>query len=373
MLFWVITAMMSGAALGLLLWPLYRRTGPPIGAAEADIAVYRDQLAELDRDVARDLIRRDEAQAARNEVARRMLAAAEAGRIAIPHGAAGTRNAAFLSALIGIPAVALSIYLMLGRPDLPGVPRAERLATAVERNDFAAMVAQVEAHLAGNPRDAQGWIVLAPAYRRLGRYSDAAEAFARALELAPPTPGLLTDYGEALVLAQQGIVPAKARKAFEQALALGKTDTKARFYLALADRQEGKHAEALSRWRAMLDEGPANAPWREAVERQIAALERDMAGAPQLAEDDLARAEGLSGEERQAMVRGMVDRLASRLQQDGKDLQGWLRLARARMVLGERDAAIAALKTAEHHFMGDQASLALIEDTKKSLGLGEVK
>src|SRR5918995_448141 len=359
MLFWVIIAAMTAAALGLLLWPLHRRTEPQVGAAEADLAVYRDQLAELDRDVARGLIRPDEAQAARNEVARRMLTAAEAGRTVTPRGAAGDRNAAFLSALIGIPAVAISTYLMLGRPDLPGLPRAERLATAVERNDFAAMVARVEAHLASNPRDAQGWIVLAPAYRRMGRYSDAAEAFARALELAPPTPGLLTDYGESLVLAQQGIVPAKARKAFEQALALDKADTKARFYLALADRQEGKHSEALSRWRAMLDDGPANAPWREAVERQIAALERDMSSAPQLGEEELARAQGLSGEERQAMVRGMVDRLASRLQQDGKDLQGWLRLARARMVLGERDAAIAALETAEHHFIGDQASLAL--------------
>lgn len=372
-MFWVIIAAMTAAALGLLVWPLQRRSDPQVGAADADLAVYRDQLAELDRDVARGLIRPDEGQAARNEVARRMLAAAEASRAATPHSATGDRKAALVSAMIGIPAVALSTYLIIGRPDLPGLPQAERLATAVDRNDFAAMMAQVEAHLAKSPTDAQGWIVLAPAYRRLGRYGDAAEALARALELVPPTPALLTDYGEALVLAQQGIVPAKARNAFEQALALDKADTKARFYLALADRQEGKHAEALAAWRAMLEEGPANAPWREAVERQVASLERDMSGAPQLGEEELARAERLSGEERQEMVKGMVDRLASRLEQDGKDLQGWLRLARARMVLGQRDAATAALKTAEHHFMGDQASLALIEDTRRSLGLGEVK
>jgi cytochrome c-type biogenesis protein CcmH len=261
------------------------RQGP---ARDAELAVYRDQLAEIDRDVARGLIDPGEAEATRNEVSRRMLAAGGPDDAEPAPPSPGPRRAALLSALVGIPVVALSTYLAFGRPDLPGLPQAERMATALERSDYAAMVAQVEAHLAENPTDAQGWLVLAPAYRGMGRYGDAAQAFARALALVPAEPGLLTDFGEALVMAEEGLVTARARDAFQQALALDPDNTKALFYRALADRQEGRHEDAMATWRAMLEGAPADAPWRPAVERQMASLERERSGAPQLSESDLA-------------------------------------------------------------------------------------
>lgn len=370
MTLWIIMAAITAALLAAVLWPLYRRQSHDVDRVEAALAVYRDQLAELDRDAARGLIASDDAHRARNEISRRMLTAAADARRAATEGAGrGARRAAFVLAAVGIPAASLSLYLVLGRPDLPGLPQAERLATAVERNDFAAMVAQVEAHLAQNPADAEGWLVLAPAYRRLGRYGEAAEAFGRALDLVPPTAGLLTEHGEALVLANEGIVTARARKAFEQALELDKSSPKARFYRALADRQEGKREEALAAWRGMLADGPPDAPWRSAVERQIASLEREMSGAPQLTEEDIAGAQSMSPEDRQATIRGMVDRLASRLKENGHDLDGWLRLARARAVLGETEAAAEALGQAEVHFKDDQASLTTISETRKALGL----
>jgi cytochrome c-type biogenesis protein CcmH len=373
MVLWVIFAIMTAAALAALLWPVYRRSAPEPGLRDAELAVYRDQLDEIDRDTARGLIPPEEAQSTRNEVARRMLAAAAPPDAEPARSSSGSGRTALIAALLGIPVVALSTYVTLGRPDLPGQPRSERLATAVERTDFAAMVAQVEAHLADNPQDAQGWLVLAPTYRGMGRYGDAAQAYARALQIVPATASLLTDFGEMLVLANDGLVTARAREAFREALKLDPSHAKALFFRGLADRQDGKHAEALATWQALLEDSPADAPWRPAVERQMASLERELSpapsGAPQLSDEDLANAEMLGAEERQAMVRGMVDRLAQRLEQDGHDLQGWLRLAQARVVLGERAAAIAALRSAEDNFSGDPESLQQIVETRNALGL----
>jgi cytochrome c-type biogenesis protein CcmH len=378
MVLWVIFAIMTAAALAALLWPVYRRSAPEPGLRDAELAVYRDQLDEIDRDTARGLIPPEEAQSTRNEVARRMLAAAAPSDAEPARLSSGAGRTALVAALVGIPVVALSTYVALGRPDLPGQPRSERLATAVERTDFAAMVAQVEAHLADNPQDAQGWLVLAPTYRGMGRYGDAAQAYAHALQIVPATASLLTDFGEMLVLANDGLVTARARQAFEEALALDPSHAKALFFRGLADRQDGKHAEALATWQALIEDAPAEAPWRPAVERQMASLERELSpapsplpsGAPQLSDDDLANAEMLGAEERQAMVRGMVDRLAQRLEQNGHDLQGWLRLAQARVVLGEHAAAIAALRSAEDNFSSDPESLQQIVETRNALGLG---
>jgi cytochrome c-type biogenesis protein CcmH len=367
MLLWVTFAIMTAASLAALLWPVFRPGAPAGAPRDAELAVYRDQLAEIDRDVARGLIDAREAEATRNEVSRRMLAAGGPDQAEFAAPSPGPRRAALLSALVGIPLVALSTYLAFGRPELPGMPQSERMATALERSDYAAMVAQVEAHLADNPTDAQGWLVLAPAYRGMERHGDAAQAFARALALVPAEPGLLTDFGEALVMAEEGLVTARARDAFQQALALDPDNTKALFYRALGDRQEGRHEDAMATWRAMLDGAPADAPWRPAVERQMASLERERSGAPQLGDSDIAAARDV--EDREAMIRGMVDGLAQRLQQDGSDLQGWLRLANARMVLGERDAAVAALRSAEQQFSGDAESMGRIAEARSALGL----
>ncbi len=365
MALWVIFAVLTAAVLAALALPLYQRRAPEGG--DEEVSVYRDQLAELDRDRARSLISEKDAEAARNEIGRRLLKAEEERRQAKDSATPAGHRAAFLAAVVAVPALAMALYLWVGRPDLPDVPRAQRLAHAVEQNDFPAMIAQVEAHLAKNPQDAEGWMVLAPAYRRMGRYGEAAEAYARALTLTKPTAKLHTDLGETLVLANEGLVVARARKAFEDALALDKSDMKARFYRALADKQEGKREGAIAAWRAMLEEGPKDAPWRSAVEAQIASLEQP--AVPKLSEEQMAAAQDMSAEDRQKMIRGMVDGLASRLRENGKDLDGWLRLARARMVLGERNEAVAALAQAETHFKDDQASLARIADARKSLGL----
>src|SRR3954469_19247408 len=123
----LVFALMTAAAIFAVLWPLghVRVTA----AAGNDIAVYRDQLAEIARDRAAGLIGEAEAEAARIEVSRRLLAAAQAGDAhAEPSSSLWRRRATALAALIILPAGATAIYLTLGSPDLPGEPLAERLA-----------------------------------------------------------------------------------------------------------------------------------------------------------------------------------------------------------------------------------------------------
>ncbi|MBI2719360.1 MAG: c-type cytochrome biogenesis protein CcmI [Rhizobiales bacterium] len=238
MTIWVIFAFLTATVMaGLLLPVLRRREGPAAARADYDLAVFRDQLAELERDAARGAIAPAEAQAAGNEIARRLIAASA------PAAATPSRRAAPIVALAGallIPVIALPLYLSRGRPALPDVPYAERLANAVANRDFDALVAKVEAHLVKQPDDIAGWKVLAPAYRQAQRWDDAARAFKRIIELSRPDAGTFSDYGEMLVFANQGMVAAEAAKAFADALKIEPKLPTARFFAAVALKQEGK-------------------------------------------------------------------------------------------------------------------------------------
>src|ERR1700694_240340 len=230
MLLWLLIALMTGAAIFAVLWPLAR--GRERLARSADLAVYRDQLAEIERDRARGLIAGLEAEGARIEVSRRLLAAdAEENRPA--ESALGRRRAAALLALIGIPVVAGILYLSLGSPDLPGVPLAARLDKPPELQDVGVLLRRVEAHLKANPEDGRGWEVIGPVYASPGRHEEAANARSEALRLLGPSADREADYGEALVAAARGGIDQDARAAFERAVTLDPAHAKARFFLGL--------------------------------------------------------------------------------------------------------------------------------------------
>src|SRR4051794_11998938 len=167
----LVFALMTAAAIFAVLWPLghVRVTA----AAGNDIAVYRDQLDEIARDRASGLIGEAEAEAARVEVSRRLIAAADAQeRSAATSATGGTfrRRAAAVAVLVALPALAAALYLKVGSPQLPGQPLATRAAAPVQDRTLDTLVAQVEEHLAKNPDDGRGWEVVAPVYMRLGRF-----------------------------------------------------------------------------------------------------------------------------------------------------------------------------------------------------------
>jgi cytochrome c-type biogenesis protein CcmH len=365
MVLWLILVAMTAAAIFAVLWPLSRRT--PAMLPAGDLAVYRDQLDEIERDRGSGLIGAADADAARVEVSRRLLAAADAADQSFTASVQRRRIAA-LAALVLLPLGAGAIYVTLGTPDLPGAPLAARRDLPIEQRSIESMVAQVEAHLDRNPQDGRGWEVLAPVYMRQGRFDDAAKARGNALRLLGETAVRQADLGEALTAAANGMVTAQARKAFERARALDESEPRVQFFLGLAAEQDGKKDEAARIWRALLANAKVDAPWREFVQRSLARVDPAAAAAGPSSED-MAAAEQLSPQARGEMIRGMVERLAARLHEDGSDVDGWLRLIRAYMVLGERDKARAAAADARRALAGDGDKAQRFERGAKELGI----
>jgi cytochrome c-type biogenesis protein CcmH len=368
---WLVFALMTAAAIFAVLWPLSRRA--PVSGG-SDLAVYRDQLDEIARDRAAGLIGDAEAEAARIEVSRRLLAAAQTdGSTAEPSSSLWRRRATALSALIILPAGAIAAYLALGSPNLPGEPLAERAAETQHDKSLAAMITQVEAHLEGNPDDVRGWQVIAPVYLRLGRFDQAVAAERKLLALQGENAEREADLGEALTAAANGVVTEEAKAAFEKAAKLDPEQLKAQFFLGMAAQQDGNKQKAAEIWNALLAKAPPGAPWAETVREALAQIGAAPAAAantqPGPSAADVAAASQMSEKDRAEMIRGMVARLADKLKTDGNDLEGWQRLLRAYVVLGDRDKAQAAAADAKKALASDPGKLHDIEDVIKNLGL----
>jgi cytochrome c-type biogenesis protein CcmH len=376
MTLWFGLALMTAAAILAVLWPLARRASPL--RSGSDVAIYRDQLEEIERDRAAGLIEDKEAASAQVEVSRRLIAAADA-QTALPSNvpsARWRRRAVAIVALVLLPLGATGLYLALGSPLLPDQPLAPRLAAARGNQSVDTLIAQVEAHLERNPDDGRGWEVIAPVYLRLGRFDDAVRARRHALRLNGTTAERESAFGEALVFAANGVVTAEAKAAFERAVALDANGVQARYFLGLAAEQDGDRAQAAATWRALIEAAPPDAPWIDLLRRALARV--DPAGAPGSAsggassgpsEEQVAASSELAPEQRQAMIQGMVERLSERLHRDGADVEGWLRLVRSYMVLGQPDKARAAVVDARRALAGDAIKLRRLDDLLKGLGL----
>jgi cytochrome c-type biogenesis protein CcmH len=364
MTLWSLFALMTALAIFAVLWPLTR--GSAAVRSGSDLAVYRDQLEEIQRDRVAGRIGDVEAEAAKVEVSRRLIGAADAQAATPgPQPAASAtwhRRLVAVMALVVLPLGAGGLYLKVGSPDLPGQPLAARAAD-VQNQSIDHLMMQVETHLEANPEDARGWEVIAPVYLRLGRFTDAVRARRNLLRLAGETAARQADLGEALVGSANGVVTAEAKAAFERAVVLDAQDVKGRYFLGLAAEQDGRRADAVSIWRSMVTGVPEDAPWVGFVRGELARLE----GGPSA--EDLGAAADLGPEQRLTMIRGMVAKLSDRLHHDGSDLEGWLRLVRSYMVLGERDKARAAAGDARHALASDPEKLRRIEELVKGLGL----
>ncbi len=399
---WIAMAALTAAALILLLVPLLRRDR----AAETDrgaydIAVYRDQLAEVDGDLERGVLTPEQAEAARLEIQRRMLAAAPdadpgtAGKAATP--ARRSNMAAALIIAVTVPAGAVALYLGLGSPDDPDRPLAARTAAPAhvdgggQPGSVESMVAGLAKRLEAEPDNLDGWLMLGRSYATLERYGEAAGAYRRAADLidADADPGLAaavgSNWAEALVMADGGAVGATARELFRRARAADPFNPKPRFYLGLERARAGDRQGALAEWVDLVAVSPPDAPYLAAVRQQIAEAAASLgidpatltpspeaaelaktvmepsatargpapaapapapAAAPGPTRADMEAAASMTPEERAEMIRGMVERLAARLEENPDDPAGWDRLAKAYEVLGEREKAAEARKRA---------------------------
>ena len=384
MIIWVVLTVMAVVVTAALTVPLVRRHDSRLAGREATLAVLRDQLHDVDEQERGGAVTAAEAQSIRTEVKRRLLAegdrAADARR-PLAQDALG-RLAIAMAALIALAVT--GIYAMVGRPDLAGTPASRPAAAAAEAGpagEIEAMIGQIVARLETTPDDAEGWRALGWAYGQTGRAGQSVDAYRRAVALKPNAADFQSGLGEALVLAGNGTVTPEADAAFRKALALDARDFRARYFLAMARDQAGDRKGALDDWLKLLADAPADAPWaaqlREQVRRMAAEQGIDLTGrlpatptAPRGPNaQDIANAEALSTGDRQAMVQGMVDGLAARLKQEPRDADGWERLMRARMVLGDRAAARAALGDGKAAFADDPATRARLDQAAKALGL----
>jgi cytochrome c-type biogenesis protein CcmH len=372
MVLWIVFALMTAAAICAVVWPLMRK--PRTVATGSEVVVYKDQLQEIQRDRAAGLIGEAEAEAARLEVSRRLLAAADketaqASAPALLPDMRWHRRAAAWGVVVVLAFLPVGLYLALGSPNIPGQPAYARANLPPGHESIAALIGQVEERLAQNPNDGAGWEVIAPVYMRLGRFDDAVMARRKALALNGETAPRDADLGEALVAAANGVVTDEAKRSFQSAVVRDPQNAKARYFLGLADEQDGNRDGAAAKWRAMLKDAPADAPWLGLVRASLARVTgQPPAGAGPTA-DQMAAVQNMPEAQRTAMIRGMVEKLADRLHADGSDVDGWLRLVQAYAVLGDSDKAKAAAADAKRALASHPDEVKRIDDLVKGLGL----
>jgi len=414
-MFWLAGLALLAVVLVALVVPLMRRPRKALARAEYDLAIYKDQMRELEDDIAAGLISGSEAEAARNDIARRILAAAEARDKARQEldKSESTRDRiiGLVAGLLLVPAVAISLYLFKGSPGRPDMPIASRQQQqqqqAAHGNDIAALVKRVEERLKEKPDDLEGWQALAPVYARMGRYTKAALAYRNIIRLSGKADAdLWNSYGEALTYAARGKVGEQARAAFRKALKLAPGNPMSRYFLAQAALQDGDRQKALAELKGLLKDLPPNFAGRPLIERQVADLEGkgkegegkegkgaegqkpaastsasssssssstaagpSAAGGPtaEQVRERMKRMKDVPPEARQQMIRNMVEGLEEKLAENPSDLNGWLRLVKAWKVLGETGRARAALEKAKAAMSDNPAAVKALEKMARNL------
>lgn len=380
MAFWILVAALAAGVTLVITRPLMRASHTETDARSADIAVYKDQLREVEGEAARGVLAPAEAANARIEISRRLLRAAEQAT-ANPEAHSGSRarltKAVYVVTSVAIPLASLALYMTFGAPGLPGQPLEERLNAAIDATRPNDLVAKVEARLRDKPDDGAGWDAIAPVYYAMGRFADAATAYRNALRMVGESVKRLQGFADARIRVENGIVPEDAKAALQRIVVLEPQHKEASIWLAMAKEQDGRLGDAIADYKKLIADAPPDAPWRKMLEERVASLERAEASpaAPKAPDganqprSDAAVAE-MSPSDRQAFIVRMVDGLAARLKADGSDAAGWLKLIKAYDVLGRRGDAIKALNDARAGLKENQTGLAKVEDLARQLGLG---
>jgi len=253
---------------------------------------------------------------------------------------------------LGVAALGLGFYVFLGQPEL-----ALSALRGASTEDYPQLIATLSRQIRERPGDMQGWMLLGRGYMAVGNPGEASKAFQQAMNisrerLGAVPPALLSNYGEALAQASNGVTK-EAEDVFREVLKNEPGDLMARYYIGLAASTRGDREGALQMWEGVLADAPPDAEWRGALVDQVALLRAQLinggggGGAPN--------------------PQAMVAQLANRLDANPNDLEGWLRLIRAYSVLGEKDKAGAALTRARTVFADQaQAQAALAQAAKEA-------
>ena len=416
MTIWIVLGALTALVAGYVLWPILRNARSASADAgddhladmdedelQRDLAVYRDQLAEIGRDIERGVLTGEQADAARTEVQRRILATDQRISTRQQSGEAATRISrlrpavAIFTLLLFVGGIGL--YLDFGRPDLRDRPIASRTdeimaARQASENDASRndalnrAVQDLSNRLLENPDDLKGWELLGASLMALGRAEEAQTAFLEAVKQSGRDGDYLAMYAESVIRANNGQVNTIARGALEEAAQSGSKDPRIQYFLGLADAQNGNVAAAIDRWIVLVNGAPSDAGWLPMVLARIdeAALAQgiDITGrikiTPPMASnapagprgpsrEDMEAAAEMSPEERQEMILGMVSQLADKLAENPENPEGWARLIRAYMVIGQPDQAKQAYDNARQVFSDDTDLLTRFAGLADELGI----
>jgi cytochrome c-type biogenesis protein CcmH len=363
---WALLAALAVAVVAALLWPLVREA--TAGADERrEIAVLKDQLAEVERDRGRGTISDAEAEAMTLEIQRRILAASRRPPLAAWREGPALRVALAAGLAVSVPMAAFAVYLNLGAPLLqPQTPAADP--------EMVKLVEQLAARMQAEPGNVQGWMLLARSYRKIERFDAALAAYRHVLTFNPDDADPYASFGEMAVTLAGGEVGAEAQAAFRTALTKDRNEPRARFYLGLAAAQAGDAQRAIAIWRELTAGAPPDAPWLEMVRGQMFQLAQQAAimpmnvaprhpldetpapppvaaaPAPAVAEmppsdpdditaPDVSAIRGQFSGENLAQIQAMVGSLAGRLENQPDDYNGWMMLGRSYTVLRNAEGA----------------------------------
>jgi cytochrome c-type biogenesis protein CcmH len=391
MTLWLLLTILCSATAVVISIPLIRRY-EDYGSTNQDQAIYQDQLKEVDRDQTLGTIDTTEAEAARSEIRRRLVIAETMSTSARPISS-GWKMLALASTAGLVILGGVNLYANLGSPEMPSVGSAQPSAPEVVAEVPAAataappapeaaagtgqvetMITKLQARLQTNPKDAEGWRMLGWAQFNTQHFAASAEAYAKALELDPANVDYKSAYAESLVQSAEGVVTPKAQALIAEVLAKDPKEYRALFYDALAHEQAGDQNGALDRWMGLLAAAPADANWRDDVKQRVInlgkATGRDVAAATTLPKlDPAAPTKPLAADEKNAMVAGMIAKLATKLEANPKDRDGWAMMIRSLAVTGDKKGAEEALNKATEIFKGDQGTIDGLNSVAKGAGV----
>jgi cytochrome c-type biogenesis protein CcmH len=379
---WPILTIICSIAAVAISFPLIRRYESPERTAARGLEVYKDQLKEVQNDLAAGTIATADAEQAKTEIQRRLIVASRNTEVTRPLSPAW-RALALASTAGFVILGSVNLYTSLGTPLLPTAPvqvqvqqqlpqqvatpsdatqpqAAAPPATAPGPGQVNDMIQKLAMRLQSNPNDAEGWRMLGWSYFNIQNYQQSAIAYGKALALDPNNSEFKSAHAEALVQSTEGMVTPEAQKLIAEVLAKDPKDQRARFYDALAREQAGDTSGALDRWIALLADAPLDAGWREDVRLRVEKLGKDSGRDVSAA---IAQTSGsnasqpLAATEKDAMVEGMIAKLAQKLSDNPKDRDGWAMMIRSLTVKGDKAGAEKALQDALEIFKDDPATM----------------
>jgi cytochrome c-type biogenesis protein CcmH len=414
MLLWPFIVLLLAATLVALLFPLFRGRDTLETRDAFDANIFKDQLKTIDRELDEGQIEAEDAEAARLEISRKLLAAADKAEQQPSMKAAGrqmSRSTAITLALI-VPLMAVGLYLKVGSPHLEDLPLETRARVApVPKNKIAELIARAEQRLASKPDDGKGWEIMAPIYLRHEMFGKAESAYKNAIRLLGSNATRLSGLADSIILANDGIVSDEVLPTLKRAIKADANHPKPHFWMGLYYEQNSKFKQAEDLYTTLLEKSGAQVPWRATVVERLNevrkkqglpstkiagvkstpvpeiklgdALKADVgtstagkspssAGKPMSGPtaDQVKQAGQMSVTDRQEMINNMVSRLSTRLYEEGGDINSWMRLVNVLNVQGKKDEAQKAVLAGKKNLSKDAQAMAQLDALAKRLGLG---